>query len=1527
MNANVTSKVLLFLFLIIGIGRSNAQSVTVSTAASFTNNNGTGIVTFNFQNANPYPVIITDVAGVTGSSGLLNASVWYKTTPITAAPGLISVANGWTQAVSGTFTGVANSTTTTLQPFLSNISFTIPANTTYGLAIFADGQRYFTMSGAQNFSGGGCTFQMGPVSSYGGGAPNTSVGPTNNPRGWIGSLTFKPAIYGNNNAALSQLTSPVSFCQGLQQIKVKVQNSGHNVINNVAVNWLLNGVAQTPFNVTTPLDTLGGTGINEVEVLLGTYTFTNATVPFKAWTTLPNGVPDTANGNDTIARSLKASLAGTYTINNALPTGGTNYNSFTAFTNDLNDYGMCGPIVANVVAGSGPYNEFVSLGNVPGSSATNTLRINGNGATVQFANTTNQRQLLTLAGTKYTRIDSLNFKALASDFGWGALINGGAIYDSITRCVFDLSLVTTTSSVNSAGITFSGSNTSPTSTGTNGSNCFIANNQIKGTTGAGGAYYCFTLYGDNNNNIIRGNKIENFYFYGMYIYEGANNIIENNDINRATKTNTTTFYGIYSSCATPNALTIRNNRIHSPYLGTAANTNTFYGIYNFFDGTATAPVKIYNNAIYNVTQGGAVYGIYGSTTLYNLYYHNTIDFSKALTGTSTMYGIYLIGANTGTEVKNNLVSITSGTLGTKYGFYYSAANSVVAATKNNFYMASTQSGTQYYGYYTTNYTTQAAFQTAYPTFEVGSPAANPQYLPPATSNFIPNSSSLIAAGTNVLTTVNTDILGMPRTPAPTIGAFEVTPSGNDNLGPTIVTSPVGNYCTGSQSVAVTINNFGVNNVNTFQVNWRVNGVLQTPVTYSGTPLVPATAPSGSSFANVTLGNANLNAGANSVVIWTTVPNGNADGIPTNDTLKTTLTPATFAVTASLDTICANGMTQVNLSPATGYATGALEWQYSTNGTTWTSIPGSDAPSYDVTGIGTATQYRARIITGGAACYSPSKTIQVVYVTSPTVTGASRCGPGTINLNAASATGLNLKWYEDLTSPSSVGNGPSFTTPSLNATTTYYVTAGSGSGTQATGKLTPTSTSGNSGFSDVGLMFNAISPFVLASVDVYPMGTAGTGSVTIALKNAAGTTLQTATAPVTVSSSGTLNTIPLNFTVPPGTNHRLVVTAASGMSTLIREATSGYTYPYTLPGICSITSAYTGGASASYYYYLYNWQVVVGCESPRVPVVATVNDMPAIELGNDLDTCITIGGTITLDPGTQPSGSTYLWDNNTTGTTRTISQSGTYTVQVTNQYNCTSYDTIHIITKDRPYVNLEADGNNFCIGGSKTLDAGSGGENGGEYYWNTGASTRYTTVYSPGTYIVYVTSNQGCLTIDTIDVVESGYSPTANGILALATGPMGFNFSAVNAQNVTNYEWDFGDNTPISTAVSPNHTYTAGGYYTIRLKMYSICDEKTDSSTVYILGTGIKDIEQEGKLLNVYPNPNKGSTLFIETLEGIKVNELVVYNVLGQVVYKTTPVSSGTKYKIELPEYLASGIYKLYIQTNKGPVSRKLELIK
>ena len=45
-----------------------------------------------------------------------------------------------------------------------------------------------------------------------------------------------------------------------------------------------------------------------------------------------------------VSFNLEAQLNGVYTINSAVPTGGTNYQTFTAFATALNSQGVSGPV-------------------------------------------------------------------------------------------------------------------------------------------------------------------------------------------------------------------------------------------------------------------------------------------------------------------------------------------------------------------------------------------------------------------------------------------------------------------------------------------------------------------------------------------------------------------------------------------------------------------------------------------------------------------------------------------------------------------------------------------------------------------------------------------------------------------------------------------------------------------------------------------------------------------------------------------------------------------------------------------------------------------------------------------------------------------------------------------------------------------------------------------------------------------------------------------------------------------------------
>ena len=88
---------------------------------------------------------------------------------------------------------------------------------------------------------------------------------------------------------------------------------------------------------------------------------------------------------------------------------------------------------------------------------------------------------------------------------------------------------------------------------------------------------------------------------------------------------------------------------------------------------------------------------------------------------------------------------------------------------------------------------------------------------------------------------------------------------------------------------------------------------------------------------------------------------------------------------------------------------------------------------------TATYYVTE--TSAAGCVSSASSAVAAINTAPnapSATGAELCGPGPVTLKAT-GTGGTLKWYSDASLTAQVGTGPSFTTPSLSSTATYYVT--------------------------------------------------------------------------------------------------------------------------------------------------------------------------------------------------------------------------------------------------------------------------------------------------------------------------------------------------------------------------------------------------------------------------------------------------------------------------------------------------------
>ncbi|RQO31498.1 hypothetical protein DBR32_05945 [Taibaiella sp. KBW10] len=1407
----------------------------------------------------------------------------------------------------------------------------------------------------------------------------------------INVFAVSSEITTTNDAGITSLTSPVYFCAGANDIKVKVKNFGNNVLNNVQIQWQLNGTTQTPFNLSLPLDTIGGAGINEREVLLGNYTFTNVPVTFKAWSTLPNGVADGFTTNDTFRTNIQSSLSGVYTINSASATGGTNYASFGAFSTALSTYGVCGPVTANVVPTVGIYNELVQFGNIPGASNVNRIRINGNGANVQFTTTTNagERHMLLLNGTKYLRIDSVNFKSLSTSVAWGALITNGCRYDSITNCTFDNTLVTAVGSATNCGIVFSSSNSTATSTGMNGASCYIYGNKLLSANGTGGMYYGIAISGGgNDSNIVKNNLIENFYFYAIYLSATTNNLIDGNIMHRTNKTTSfTTTTGIYTTGDISNTKLI-NNRVYRPG-GTAGNTSIFYGFQLLGDGTATQPIIVANNLFYNLNQGGTLYGLYFSTALYNKVYHNTVLIDQNLSSTSLNYGIYATGANTATEFKNNILSITAGGTSTKYGFYYNTATSVADAQKNDVYINTTQAGTANYGYLATAYLTQAAFQTAFPAYEIGSPIVDPQFVSAVTANYTPTNLAVVGTGANTTALVPADINGLLRPATPTLGAFEAIVASPNNTSLPALMSPTGNFCSGVQQVKVVIKNSGTNNISTAQINWKVNGVVQTPFAYTGT-LVPVGSATGNNTDTVVIGSYSFNTGVNPLQVWTTLPNGGPDSDPTNDTLNAVLTPAVFSITATADTICGTGLDTLKLFPATGYAANALQWDVSINGgASWTSIAGANTNTYVVSGMSAQSCYRVRINTGGTNCYSPVKCIQFATVAILSTTPGSRCGTGSVNLSATAQAGNNIKWFTAITGGTAIGTGASFATPSIATNTTYYAEASLGNTT-------------------VGCASTRTA--VLATVNPAPVVNlgndtfiCGTGTINLNATNTGATYLWSTgatTANISVTTPGTYhvavtgtNTCVKRDTIviAAGVNPTNILPATAnlcqGASLNLSAGNAGSAY---LWNTGATTQTLTITAPGTYNVKITNAQ---GCSLTTPGTVISTIAAPVLNLGND--TAICTNTTLTLNATN--AGASYSWNTGATTPTLAVTAAGTYRVLVTGANTCTKRDTIIVTTKPSPTDVLPAT-HNLCQGSSFTLNAGNPGAS---YLWNTGATTQSITVTSGGTYTATITNTQGCtkttagtvITMRPLPVVNLGadtiicnnapftlnagnagstylWSTGATGqtIAPTTTGNYnvtvtntytckgsdtihvdfyddptvdGFNFvpmfnvqpglvhfNPINPQSVTTYAWDFGDGTPISNVMSPDHQYLQSGDYNITLRVSNDCGSVDTNLRIEVnlLTSSVKQKNRITADIMVYPNPSRDGSLTIENkAPEVKLNRIQVYTLLGSLVYDAA-ATAAPKQQISFG-HVASGTYLISIETDKGSVIRKIEVIK
>jgi hypothetical protein len=483
-----------------------------------------------------------------------------------------------------------------------------------------------------------------------------------------------------NDIGIASIDSPKDFCAGTYPVQVTLKNFGTLPVTSATINWTLNGVPKPAFNWTGLLDTLNAS-TRETQITLGTETFAPG-IPYtiSAWTSNPNGVPDTVNVNDTITVTRKAAMVGTFTIGGASP----DYPSITAAVNDLNANGVCGPVVLNIRNGN--YTTNFELGDIPGTSPVNTVTIqseSGNKANVNISHTataTTNNWVIRFAGAKFVTVRNLTLTANATSFGRVLEFSGQSTDILVDNCDLMSPVVATTSGNNYVINSPSGVLNHRTT---------IRDCRIVG--GAMGAY----IWGASTVSYLEDwtferCSFENYYYMGFYGYYLERLKFVDNKV--TTNSTFSTLYPAYMYYM--RALSFERNTILTTTVGNR------YGILCGYTQPGVMN-RIVNNFVTLLNTGtNTMYGLYPLYSNDLLMAHNTVY----LNGTSPTASrvVYQIGG-----ANNRFVNNIFYTAGTGYAMYIGTPTAITEMDYNAYYTTGVN-----LGYWSANRANLAAWQTA-----------------------------------------------------------------------------------------------------------------------------------------------------------------------------------------------------------------------------------------------------------------------------------------------------------------------------------------------------------------------------------------------------------------------------------------------------------------------------------------------------------------------------------------------------------------------------------------------------------------------------------------------------------------------------------------------------------------------------------------------------------------------------------------------------------------------------------------------
>jgi len=158
-----------------------------------------------------------------------------------------------------------------------------------------------------------------------------------------------------------------------------------------------------------------------------------------------------------------------------------------------------------------------------------------------------------------------------------------------------------------------------------------------------------------------------------------------------------------------------------------------------------------------------------------------------------------------------------------------------------------------------------------------------------------------------------------------------------------------------------------------------------------------------------------------------------------------------------------------------------------------------------------------------------------------------------------------------------------------------------------------------------------------------------------------------------------------------------------------------------------------------------------CGSTTDVINVSYNPNPIIDIGTDTTLCE--GESLILDVTTMNA--TYIWQDNSSNSTFSVSEEGNYWVDMTVN-NCSVLEGINVAFVHKPTVDLGKD-TTLCQGDSITLDATTQNSS---FLWQNGLTSQTIEVKEQGAYWVQVSNTCGSA-VDTIKVDIMTYKPTVS----------------------------------------------------------------------------------------------------------------------------------------------------------------------